>query len=78
MAVFFNHPVRVPPKSGGSPHLLEWHSSQALLAVASKNEAADADGVVHFYLEKVSEAVCLQLRYAPGISSVRPGGIVSY
>lgn len=54
MAVFFNYRVQNPSKNNGSPHLLEWHPSQALLAVASKDEAADADGVVHFYLDQVS------------------------
>ena len=53
MAVFFNHRVQAPAKSAGSPHLLEWHPSFAVLAVASKNEAADANGAVHLYLDEV-------------------------
>lgn len=54
MAVFFNHGVQGPSKlTNSSPHLLEWHSSRPLLAVASKDEAADADGAVHIYSNKV-------------------------
>ena len=54
MAVFFNHRVQGPSKNGGTPHLLEWHPSHALLAVASKDDASDADGAVHVYRDQVS------------------------
>lgn len=53
MAVFFNHRVQ-SPESNRSPYLLEWHPSQALLAVASKDEAADEDGVVNIHQDQVS------------------------
>lgn len=53
MAVFFNHRVQ-SPKSDSSPHLLEWHPTQALLAVASKDEATDANGILHIHLDQVS------------------------
>ena len=57
MAVIFNQRVRGPTEGGGrSPHLIEWHSSEPLLAVASRDEAKDADGTVHIHTEQVNYA----------------------
>ena len=55
MAVIFDQRLQRPSKQGGRvPHLLEWHSSQPLLAVVSKDEARDADGTVHIHTDQVS------------------------
>ena len=55
MAVIFDRRLHSPSNQGDrSPHLLEWHSSQPLLAVASKDEAKDSDGAVHIHTEHVS------------------------
>ena len=55
MAVIFDRRLHSPSNQGHrSPHLLEWHSSQPLLAVASKDEAKDSDGAVHIHTEHVS------------------------
>ena len=54
MAVIFDRRLQSPSNQGGrSPHLLEWHSTQPLLAVASKDEAKDSDGAVHIHTEQV-------------------------
>ena len=54
MAVIFDHPLQKPSKQDGrSPHLLEWHCSLPLLAVASKDETKDADGAIHIHTEQV-------------------------
>ena len=54
MAVFFNCGLQGHLKrTNSSPHLLEWHPSRPLLAVASKDEAAEADGTVHIHSDKV-------------------------
>ena len=57
MAVFFDKEVQFPRRFSGSSgrihHAVEWHTSHAILAVASKNEATDTDGSVNFYVNEV-------------------------
>ncbi len=55
MAVFFDKHVEFPRPSGGVRihHAVEWHSKHAILAVASKCEATDAEGSVNFYIDEV-------------------------
>jgi hypothetical protein len=56
MAVYFDHSIQAPGPASMAlvHHAMEWHSSFAILAVASKNETTDSDGCVNFYLEEVN------------------------
>ncbi len=55
MALFFDKHIQFPRPSGGVRihHAVEWHSKQAILAVASKNADTDSNGSVSFYIEEV-------------------------
>jgi len=60
MAVFFDNKVDFPKLSGGARvhNVVEWHSSHAILAVASKSESTDGDGSVNFFMDEVSSNSC--------------------
>ncbi len=51
--------VEFPRPSGGVRihHAVEWHSKHAILAVASKCEATDAEGSVNFYIDEVDKII---------------------
>ena len=54
MAVYFDYPIQKAGLGASlTHHMVEWHSSFAVLAVASKNESTDADGCVNLYLDEV-------------------------
>ena len=54
MAVYFDHPIQKADLGESQTyHKVEWHSSFAVLAVASKNESTDADGCVNLFLDEV-------------------------
>ena len=68
MAVIFDQRLQHPAEHGGrSPHLLEWHSSRPLLAVASKDEVKDADGAVHIHTELVNGSLPVSTPLSPPI-----------
>lgn len=53
MAVYFDYPIQKAGLGASlTHHTVEWHSSFAVLAVASKNESTDADGCVNLYLDE--------------------------
>ena len=54
MSVFFDHKVQLPSNVGTKIICkAAWHSRFALLAVASKTEATNSDGVVSFHHDEV-------------------------
>ncbi len=58
MSVYFDHLVQFPGSSTSlrnvRHHLMSWHSSYSILAVASRNEENGRDGSVNFFLDEVS------------------------
>ena len=55
MAVYFDYHIQSPSHSSRSltHHEIEWHNNFSMLAVASKNETRDVDGLVNFFLDEV-------------------------